>query len=141
MEKFWSTAIDESGVPIDTATITVYLTGTETLASLFSDKSGAVPKDNPFDTDDVGRFSFYAADSRYDIKISKAELADYTLQDIQLIDSDSILKLAGGIMTGALTMTSGQKIYLNTAQTAYLIYADDAIKVYVNEELMMEFTP
>jgi hypothetical protein len=141
MEKFWGTAIDESGAPIDAATITVYLTGTSTIASLFSDKNGNTPKDNPFNADDVGRFSFYAADSRYDIKITKAGLDDYTLQDIQLIDSDSILKLAGGIMTGALTMTTGQKIYLNTAQTAYLIYADSAIKVYVNDQLIMEFTP
>lgn len=141
MEKFWSTAIDEAGAPIDTATITVYLTGTVTLASLFSDKNGNIPKSNPFDTDDVGRFSFYAADSRYDIKITKTGLDDYTLQDIQLIDSDSILKLAGGIMTGALTMTTGQKIYLNTAQTAYLIYADDEIKVYINDQLVMEFAP
>lgn len=49
--------------------MTVYLAGTQTLASLFSD-DGITPTTNPVTTDSLGRFFFYTADGKYDLKVS-----------------------------------------------------------------------
>lgn len=52
------------------STVTVYLTGTTTLASISSD-SGGTPKANPFTADSTGFWFFYGADGTvFDIKFS-----------------------------------------------------------------------
>lgn len=50
------------------ATISVFLTGTNNLASLFGD-NGVTPKANPFTAASDGSWFFYAANGRYDITI------------------------------------------------------------------------
>jgi hypothetical protein len=78
----YSNAITSStGVPIR-ATITVYSAGTTTLVSIFSSSAGAVLA-NPFQTDTLGRFTFYAARGTYDIKVS-GSFTTYTLPDVPL---------------------------------------------------------
>jgi len=49
--------------------VTVYLTGTTTLATIYSDNSGT-PKANPFTATTLGSWSFYVDDGTYDIKFS-----------------------------------------------------------------------
>ena len=68
------------------ATITAYLAGTLTLASIYSDNA-LTAKANPFTSDSNGQFSFYAANGRYDIKFSGADIASpFTLGDFVLYD-------------------------------------------------------
>ena len=55
-------------------TITVYETGTTTLATIASD-SGGTPKSNPFTADTDGYWSWYAQDGVYDVKMSGGGLA------------------------------------------------------------------
>jgi hypothetical protein len=55
-------------------TITVYQTGTTTLASIASDSSGT-PKSNPFTADTDGYWSWYAQSGVYDVKMSGGGLA------------------------------------------------------------------
>lgn len=65
-------------------TVTVYLTGTVTLATLYSDNSGT-SKANPFTSSTTGYWFFYANDSRYDVVLSGGGLASpLTLGDISL---------------------------------------------------------
>lgn len=52
------------------STVTVYLTGTTTTSSIFSDSSGSIPKSNPFTADSNAFYSFYITDGCYDIKFS-----------------------------------------------------------------------
>lgn len=52
-------------------TITVYVSGTLTLATIYSDYS-STPLANPFTADTQGYWSFVAGDGRYDVKMSGA---------------------------------------------------------------------
>lgn len=65
------------------ATITVYAAGTVTASTIYSDTAGTA-KANPFTTDSVGRFSFYADPGLYDIKVSGSGLTTYTVEDVQI---------------------------------------------------------
>lgn len=65
------------------ATITVYAAGTVTASTIYSDISGTAQA-NPFATDAVGRFTFYADPGLYDIKVSGAGITTYTLEDVQI---------------------------------------------------------
>src|SRR5690242_14405856 len=49
-------------------TVTVFLTGTQTKATLFSNNSGT-SKTNPFTAASDGYWFFYADDGRYDVQI------------------------------------------------------------------------
>lgn len=67
------------------ATVTVYLTGTLTLATIFSDNS-STPLSNPFTANANGFWFFYAANGRYDVAFSGAGIVPWTLGDILLAD-------------------------------------------------------
>lgn len=67
-------------------TITVYNTGTLTLSTLYSDNS-STPLANPFTANSFGYWFFYAANGRYDVKLSGGGLpAALTLFDVILTD-------------------------------------------------------
>ena len=91
MQKFieTATAAGEGGVltPLGNATVTVYLTGTQTLAALYSD-NGVTSKANPFASSATGLVEFYAPDNRYDIVVSKPGFTSVTLADVIMEDID-----------------------------------------------------
>jgi len=66
------------------ATITVYAPGTTTLSTIYADPAGTA-KVNPFATDAVGRFSFYADSGEYDIQVSGTGITTYTLEDVSIM--------------------------------------------------------
>jgi hypothetical protein len=63
-------------------TVTVYLTGTLTLATIYSDNAGTA-KANPFTAASSGQYVFYAANGYYDIKMSGGGIASpFTLSNV-----------------------------------------------------------
>lgn len=89
--------------------VTVYLTGTLTLASIFSDNSGTV-KANPFTANIDGSYFFYAANSRYDVTMSGGGLpAPVTIGDILLADP-----AGGGTTVSSITAGSGISVNQST---------------------------
>ncbi len=67
-------------------TVTVYLTGTLTLATLFSDNS-STPLANPFTADSSGRWGFFADDGSYDVRFAGGGLpAPYVRTGAGLFD-------------------------------------------------------
>jgi hypothetical protein len=81
---FFNALISNNGIPI-TATVTVYLAGTATKATIYSTPSGTL-KDNPFQTDVLGRFQFFAAAGQYDIEISGAGITTYKIEYVNISD-------------------------------------------------------
>jgi hypothetical protein len=85
------------------STITVYQTGTLTLASIFSDTVGASPKSNPFTADSVAFYSFFVADGCYDIKFSGTGIATpFTISRI-CTDTQTVQMLAAATPTPSPT--------------------------------------
>lgn len=66
------------------ATVAVYMTGTQILMAIYSGVAG-VEKSNPFETDEYGRFSFFADPGIYDIQISGTDILPYKLKGISFI--------------------------------------------------------
>lgn len=82
-------------------TITVYQTGTLTLASIFSDEIGTT-KSNPFTANSDASWSFYIAQGRYDIKFSGTGIiVPFTLSDV-------FVESGGGGGGGAVTSVFGR---------------------------------
>lgn len=71
------------------ATVTVYLSGTLTLATIYSDNSSTALA-NPFTSDVNGFWFWYAANGRYDVRFSGGGIpAPFTIGDIMLADPSS----------------------------------------------------
>ena len=106
MQKFVddiATVVGGSLAPLASASCAVYLTGTSTLASIYSD-NGVTALTNPTTSSDTGRLQFYAADGRYDIVVTKPGFNSTTITDVLLEDpatSSDLQYLPAG--TGAVT--------------------------------------
>src|SRR5262245_43351681 len=90
MQRFWDyTRILSSGRPVPNATIDVFVAGTLTRPTIYADNDNA-PLGNPFTSDANGYFFFYAADGRYDVRLSGGSgpqiITPYTWFDILLDD-------------------------------------------------------
>jgi len=91
-------------------TITVYLAGTVTPATIYSDNAGSpTPLANPFTGQANGSWQFYAAQGLYDVVLSGASLpVPLTLSGVSLFDSTAITTVAAVTLTvsGATTLTA-----------------------------------
>ena len=105
MQKYQDLVLNRYGDGIAGASVTVYQQGTLTLATIYSD-NGVTTKANPTTTDAYGRFSFYAADGRYDLTVSGSGLTTTTQSDILLEDPTyaNAMTLSSLILAGS---TSG----------------------------------
>ena len=76
------------GDAVGGAYITVYKADTDTLATLYSGVSTALPAiNNPTYSDGYGRFYFYAVAGSYDVVISGPSISSYTKSDVRLFGS------------------------------------------------------
>ena len=78
--KFGAVLTDK-GVPL-LATITVYLLGTSTKATIYTTPGATSEKDNPFQTDSLGRFQFFAECGQYDVEVSGAGITNYKIENV-----------------------------------------------------------
>ena len=84
MQKYVNSVADKTGAPVANASVTVNVQGAG-LATIYSD-NGVTVTTNPLTTDTNGAFSFYAADGRYQLVISGANIQTQTINDILLVD-------------------------------------------------------
>lgn len=142
MERYWNYArLLATGAPAPSATITVYLTGTLTLASIFSNNlASPTPEANPFTADANGFFKFYAANGRYDVKLSGGGIpTPYTWADIAfgLVNGgfvdEQILADTGILATPSISF-SGQP-----GSGLYIHNQSDAVRFAVNGNLFIEW--
>lgn len=117
---YFNAVLSDAGVPIQ-ATITVYQAGTQTLASIYADTAGTIVKDNPFQTDVLGRFEFFAATGNYDIQISGSGITTYTISNQPI----------GVIVTGIDASAIANGVVSNT-EFQYLDGLTSAIQSQIN---------
>lgn len=85
MQKYSNVVINQLGAAVSGASIAVFVSGTSGLASLYSN-DGVTPTNNPTVADGSGRFGFYAPSGKYDLQISGAGIAPYTLTGVLIAD-------------------------------------------------------
>ena len=91
---------------LPSATVTVYLAGTTTPASIYSTNTGTA-KANPFlSAASTGRIEFYAADGRYDLRVDKAGYATVSVLDVLLEDPDNIDDNLDGVTISNSTLSA-----------------------------------
>lgn len=88
---------------LDAATCTVYVSGTTTLATLYSD-NGVSPLANPFLSSSTGQVSFYATNGLYDLVVTKT---GYETVAISAIELDDLLASSGSNSVGYLPAGTG----------------------------------
>jgi len=113
MQKYIDSVIGETGRPVSGASVTVYLAGTQTLATIYSN-NGVTTQANPLTTDSSGAFSFYAADGRYDIVVMKNNTSKI-ISDVLLEDP------ANASSINASTLTANSATITNLTSTVATI--------------------
>jgi hypothetical protein len=83
---------DVKGNALASASVTVYLAGTTTLATLYSNATCTVTKANPATTSSNGTItSTYIQDGIYDILYAKTEYASALVEDVMVDDPYTVL--------------------------------------------------
>lgn len=114
MQRYQNVAYNGStNQVIPTPTITVYLPGTTTTVTIYSDE-GTTPKANPFSGDAFGRYDFYVANGDYDIKVEGAGVSAYTLADVSIFDVRTHYHGVGGVAAIVLDAPTGTIDVVNT---------------------------
>ena len=85
MKKFSGLVQDIAGNGLSGVSVTIYLTGTLTKATIYSD-AGITAISNPVTTDAYGRYNFYIADGKYKLAFSGATITSYELDPIIIVD-------------------------------------------------------
>ena len=62
--------LNTSGIPQPGVTVTVYLAGTQTLATLYTDRTKATQAGNPTATDNEGNLTFFADPGQYTLEVA-----------------------------------------------------------------------
>ncbi len=75
------TPVNGSGRPYPSSTVTVYLAGTTTLATIYSNSARTVPLSNPLTSNSAGQFPPIYPDPNYNVRIVHKTSAGVTLSD------------------------------------------------------------
>lgn len=85
MQRFFDVVQTQSGRAIPGASVFVYVGGTSSLATLYSD-NGVTPTTNPLTTNNDGEYAFYAANGVYTLVITATNYNGETRPGTVLFD-------------------------------------------------------
>jgi hypothetical protein len=112
MQKYQDTILSKSGDYLPGLSVSVQTYPAGATATIYSD-NGVTLATNPLTTDSLGRFSFYAADGRYQLVISGTGVTSQTISDILLEDPADATALSATSLSvaGDITFTgTGRRI-------------------------------
>lgn len=129
MSGIQSVVRDKAGNAIASATVSVFVAGTTTAASIFSDPQLTQPQVNPFIADPSGFYSFYAAAGIYDLQYEKAGFPTVLLTEVELALGSLGGTINGNVIingnltvTGTITGSIDHSTLLNLASDDHLQY-------------------
>ncbi len=114
---YFNAVLSDQGTPI-LATVTANLAGTETLAVIYVDAAGSTLKDNPFQTDALGRFQFFAAAGLYDLIVSGSGVLSFTISSVSLTDITKSTELTD-MPDYSPSGNEGKMLQVNSARDGY----------------------
>jgi hypothetical protein len=123
---YFNAVLSNAGAPI-TATVTVYEAGTATKATIYSDPGGTILKDNPFQTDVLGRFQFFASVGQYDVEISGSGITTYKIQYINVSDITKSTQLTD--MPQSLSGEAKKQLKVMNDETGFELFEPAEIDV------------
>src|SRR5215204_181693 len=82
MSKFFGVARDSAGSVIASPTITLFLEGTTTPTSIFSNGGLTTPLSNPFTGNSDGTYSFFVAPGSYKLRVEKTGYGTFETDQI-----------------------------------------------------------
>lgn len=94
-----------TGQPL--GTLSFYLTGTTTLATIYSDEAGITPLPNPVTADAAGRFPAIYLTSGTEYRVIEKNEAGTTLADVDPVNPP--VAVGGGTITGDINVTGTVK--------------------------------
>lgn len=106
--------LNSQGKPVPGAIVTVFLAGTMTPASLFSDFAGTILS-NPTTADVLGNYNFYIAPGVYDIQISGIGITTTTFFNVEIASSITY-KFRGSAFL-PVSCGNGEIVYLTSNNT------------------------
>ena len=106
MQKYFNNVTDRSGNVVPGAVVTVTLSSSGALATIYSD-NGVTPRANPITADNNGYFSFYAADGLYTLTINGSGIQTLTISDVLLEDLSDLTGGEGASLVGFLPAGAG----------------------------------
>lgn len=127
-------AQDRNGNLIPSATTSIYLTGTTTLASGLTTVSGA-PLSNPFTADADGKIQFRAPDGIYDMQVSLGSTTGVKVT-FQCVDVEQQLSDANGAADRAENAASAAEDAKAAAEAAAANVANDTYEVSTEAEML-----
>jgi len=90
MKRWYGVVQDQTGRPIQGASVAVYAAGTVTpLVTIYQaggSRTAPATQQNPMTTDANGEYSFAAADGNYDINITGGSIASKTIPNVIFVD-------------------------------------------------------
>lgn len=92
----------EDGALLPTATVDVFVHGSQSRAVLYSDSAGTSPLANPLSADANGRVFFYSTTDRIDIRISRGGYVAPLILDISTLDVATAVEQVRGEINAAL---------------------------------------
>lgn len=128
MEHFVRPLQDQNGRAIAGATVSVYIAGSSTLATIYSD-NGTTVKANPITTGVDGMMDFYAANGLYDLApVAKGYVFNVTqYKRLALVDPNEV---GGGPPSSCIRLVSGATdTILSSDSGCIVIYTDTGIVV------------
>jgi hypothetical protein len=123
--KYQDVVLDTAGNAISGVSITVKVSGTATLATLYTDNTYAVTASNPITSGSDGAFSFFCKDNRVDLSFVKTgySFSDQTAVDCYNPLGDNIKTPADFITTDISAASTGAIAKIGSTVTTLLVNA------------------